>query len=93
MEECIYQRNLLQATWPAFLPIGATLLLMVGAGAIGGKSGERQAEWLAATDKRVKFMSSILHKFLPVKWSRYEEAIAKKAAELRKVEMEKASTF
>ncbi|KAK7692905.1 hypothetical protein QCA50_004541 [Cerrena zonata] len=82
-----------QATWPAFLPIAVTLLLMVLAGAVGGKTGARQSEWLAATDKRVKYLTSIVHKFLPIKWSRYEEVIAKRASELRSVEMKKAGAF
>lgn len=75
------------------MPIAATLLLMILAGAVGGKSGERQAEWLAATDKRVKYLSSIFHKFLPIKWSRYEDIIAKKVTQLRITEMKKARAF
>lgn len=66
---------------------------MVVASVAGGKSGARQSAWLSATDKRVKFLSSIINKFLPIKWSNYEDIIAARAARLRKEEMEKARPF
>ncbi|CAL1707862.1 unnamed protein product [Somion occarium] len=82
-----------QATWPAFLPIAVTLLLMLAAGIAGRKTGVHQNAWLGATDKRVKFLSSIIHKFLPIKWSRYEGILAEKAAEFRAAEMNRARSF
>jgi ATP-binding cassette, subfamily C (CFTR/MRP), member 1 len=67
--------------------------MMVVAAIAGRKSGARQKAWLSATDKRVKFLSSIINKFLPIKWSRYEDIMAARADNLRNDEMEKARTF
>lgn len=55
--------------------------------------GKQQGAWLAGTDKRVKFMSSIINKFLPIKWSNYEDVLAQRVAELRVNEMKEAKSF
>ena len=75
------------------MPVVVTCMLMVVASITGKKSGAHQSAWLAATDKRVKFLSSIINKFLPIKWSHYEEIMAKKADALRHEEMQKSKTF
>ena len=66
---------------------------MIVASVAGKKTGAHQAAWLAATDKRVKFLSSVINKFLPIKWSNYENIMAAGAHGLRKSEMEKAKAF
>ncbi|KAK7692904.1 hypothetical protein QCA50_004540 [Cerrena zonata] len=82
-----------QATWPAFLPVVVTGLLMIVASVAGKKTGAHQGAWLAATDTRVKFLSSVINKFLPIKWSNYEDIMAICTLNLRKSEMEKAKSF
>ena len=82
-----------QATWPAFLPLILTAMLIVAASRISKHMGKQQGAWLAATDKRVKFLSSIINKFLPIKWSNYEDVLAQRVAELRADEMKEAKSF
>ena len=43
--------------------------------------------------KGFKFLSSIINKFLPIKWSHYEEIMVKKADALRHKKMQKIETF
>lgn len=82
-----------QATWPAFFPVVVTLGLMLIASVAGRHTGKHQTAWLAATDERVKYLSSIVHKMLPIKLSHYEDVVAKRAAEYRAKELDKASHF
>ncbi|CAL1703415.1 unnamed protein product [Somion occarium] len=82
-----------QATWPAFLPLVVTTLLITAASRISKHLGAQQSAWLAATDRRVKFLSSIINKFLPIKWANYEDILAQRVAELRAKEMKEANTF
>ncbi|KZT65538.1 P-loop containing nucleoside triphosphate hydrolase protein [Daedalea quercina L-15889] len=81
------------ATWPAFMPIVVTALMLVATSFVGRYVGRRQSAWLAATDRRVKFMSSIISNFLSIKWSCYEELLAAKVGNLRKDEMRQARQF
>ncbi|KAK7691634.1 hypothetical protein QCA50_005033 [Cerrena zonata] len=82
-----------QATWPAFFPVVVTLGLMLIASIAGRQTGKHQTAWLAATDERVKYLSSIIHKMLPIKLSHYEKVVASRAAEYRARELHKASHF
>ncbi|EIN12078.1 P-loop containing nucleoside triphosphate hydrolase protein [Punctularia strigosozonata HHB-11173 SS5] len=82
-----------QATWPAFLPLGVTFVVIALAGFVGAPIGKRQAAWLKSTDERVKFLSSVLQNFLPIKWARYEGILARKAAELRIAETKHARIY
>jgi hypothetical protein len=65
----------------------------VAAIVIGRRVNYQQAAWLAATDKRVKFMSSVIHNILPIKCAHYEKYLARRAAHLRGEEMEMAKRF
>ncbi|KAH8077273.1 P-loop containing nucleoside triphosphate hydrolase protein [Cristinia sonorae] len=82
-----------QATWPAFLPLAVTAILLAIASRVSKRVGASQKLWLAATDKRVKFISSIINNLLPIKWSSYESVLAKRVAELRANEMKQAKKF
>ncbi|TFY69692.1 hypothetical protein EVJ58_g284 [Rhodofomes roseus] len=82
-----------QVTWPAFLPIVVTVLLIVATSFIGRSVGRRQNAWLAATDRRVKFISSMISNFLSIKWSCYEEILGAKVDKLRLEEMNEARRF
>jgi len=82
-----------QATWPAFLPLAVTLILVTISGRISRGVGAAQKQWLGSTDKRVKFLTSIVQNFLPMKLSHYEDVVAKRAAYLRDQEMNAARSF
>ncbi|KAJ7493649.1 P-loop containing nucleoside triphosphate hydrolase protein [Mycena latifolia] len=82
-----------QATWPAFLPLAITLALFAIAAYISQGVGVAQGLWLASTDKRVKYLTSVLHNYLPMKWSRYEDVVGARAAQLRAEEMRGAHSF
>jgi ATP-binding cassette subfamily C (CFTR/MRP) protein 1 len=82
-----------KATWPAFLPLALTICLFAIAAYISQGVGTAQGLWLASTDKRVKYLTSVLHNYLPMKWSRYEDVVGARAAELRAEEMKGAHTF
>ncbi|KAH9920611.1 P-loop containing nucleoside triphosphate hydrolase protein [Fomitopsis serialis] len=82
-----------QATWPAFLPIAVTALLLIATSFVGRYVGRQQSAWLAATDRRVKFISSMISNSLSIKWSCYEEVLAAKAGRLRQEEMDEARKF
>ena len=85
--------HLPKASWPAFMPIAVTFLMLLAASFVGRYVGRRQSAWLAATDRRVKFISSIINNFLSIKWSCYEEVLAAKVDRLREDEMYQARKF
>jgi hypothetical protein len=62
-------------------------------GRISRGVGAAQKQWLGATDKRVKFLTSVVNNFLPMKLSRYENVLAERAAFLRDKEMVGARAF
>ncbi|KAJ7151958.1 P-loop containing nucleoside triphosphate hydrolase protein [Mycena filopes] len=82
-----------QATWPAFFPLAITFLFFGVAAYVSRGVGASQGRWLGATDKRVKYLTSVLHNYLPMKWARYEPAVSKRAAQLRAREMQGAHSF
>ncbi|EPS93155.1 hypothetical protein FOMPIDRAFT_1056220 [Fomitopsis schrenkii] len=82
-----------QASWPAFMPLVVTVLMLIFASFVGRYVGRRQSAWLAATDRRVKFISSIINNFLSIKWSCYEDVLAAKVGKLREDEMNHARKF
>ncbi|KAJ7493681.1 P-loop containing nucleoside triphosphate hydrolase protein [Mycena latifolia] len=71
-----------KATWPSFLPLAIMFALLVVAAYISRGVGVAQGLWLASTDKRVKYLTSVLHNYLPMKWSRYEDIVGHRAAQL-----------
>ncbi|KAJ7065430.1 P-loop containing nucleoside triphosphate hydrolase protein [Mycena amicta] len=82
-----------QATWPALLPLAITFILVTISGRISKGVGAAQKQWLGSTDKRVKFLTSVFHNFLPAKLSHYEDVLAARAATLRAHEMQGARSF
>ncbi|KAF7321121.1 hypothetical protein HMN09_00200000 [Mycena chlorophos] len=82
-----------QATWTAILPLVITFILITTAGRVSKGVGAAQKQWLSSTDKRVKFLSSIIQNFLSIKLSHYEDIVARRAAYLRAQEMKGASSF
>ena len=82
-----------EASWPAFMPIIVTVLMLLAASFVGRYVGRRQSTWLAATDRRVKFISSIINNFLSIKWSCLEDVLAAKVDRLREDEMHQARKF
>ncbi|KAJ7837824.1 P-loop containing nucleoside triphosphate hydrolase protein [Mycena olivaceomarginata] len=82
-----------QATWPAFLPLVITFLLVTMAGYVSKGVGGAHKAWLGSTDKRVKFLASIINNYLPMKLSNYEDAFAARSAHLRTQEMKGARAF
>ncbi|KAJ7092344.1 P-loop containing nucleoside triphosphate hydrolase protein, partial [Mycena belliarum] len=82
-----------QATWPAFLPLAITLALSVIAAYISQGISQAHRLWLGSTDKRVKYLTSVLNNYLPMKMSCYEDVIVARAAKLRSVEMGGAQSF
>ncbi|KAJ6594611.1 P-loop containing nucleoside triphosphate hydrolase protein [Mycena capillaripes] len=82
-----------QATWPAFLPLAYTMLLLAIAGYISKGVGTAQRIWLKSTDKRIRFLTSVVHNYLPVKLSGYENVLADYAISLRAREMDGARSF
>ncbi|KAJ7360685.1 P-loop containing nucleoside triphosphate hydrolase protein [Mycena albidolilacea] len=82
-----------QATWPAFLPLAITFLLVTMAGYVSKGVGGAHKAWLGSTDKRVKFLASIINNYLPMKLSNYEDAFAARSAHLRTQEMKGARAF
>lgn len=75
------------------MPLVVTALMLVAASFVGRYVGRRQSAWLAATDSRVKFMSSVVNNFLSIKWSCYENVLAAKIGKLREDEMKQARKF
>ncbi|KAF7349689.1 hypothetical protein MSAN_01695700 [Mycena sanguinolenta] len=80
-------------TWPAFLPLAITAIILTTSGyASRGIVGAHMA-WLDSTDKRVKFLVSIINNYLPMKLGRYEDGFVEHAASLRAQEMKGARSF
>nr|GAT47975.1 predicted protein [Mycena chlorophos] len=82
-----------QATWTAILPLVITFILITTAGRVSKGVGAAQKQWLSSTDKRVKFLTSIIQNFLAIKLLHYEDIVARRAAYLRAQEMKGASSF
>ncbi|KAJ7150739.1 P-loop containing nucleoside triphosphate hydrolase protein [Mycena filopes] len=82
-----------QVTWPAFFPLVIVLFMIFAAGWVSKGVGAAHKAWLGATDKRVKFLTSIINNYLPTKLSRYEDVFARRGAELRAQEMKGARSF
>ncbi|KAJ7028056.1 P-loop containing nucleoside triphosphate hydrolase protein [Mycena alexandri] len=82
-----------QVTWPAFFPLLITFFMIFAAGWVSKGVGAAHKAWLGATDKRVKFLTSIINNYLPMKLSQYEEVFARRAADLRRQEMKGARSF
>ncbi|KAJ7267907.1 hypothetical protein C8J57DRAFT_1228520 [Mycena rebaudengoi] len=61
-----------QATWPAFFPLVITVFMIVIAGYVSKGIGAAHGAWMGSTDKRIKFLSSIINNYLPMKLSHYE---------------------
>ncbi|GJJ06129.1 hypothetical protein Clacol_000318 [Clathrus columnatus] len=82
-----------QANWAAFMPAAVIIIVLFLLSYIGKLVGKRQSVWMKATDKRIKFLSSILSQFLPVKWSAYESIFEKHIEKLRREETRHATYF
>ncbi|QRV93386.1 ABC transporter [Ceratobasidium sp. AG-Ba] len=82
-----------QTKWAAFIPLVIILLTMSLATFLGKSIGKRQAAWLAATDRRVKLISSIISNLLPIKMFAYDKKLEEKVAKYRAEEMKGASAF
>ncbi|KAJ7589613.1 P-loop containing nucleoside triphosphate hydrolase protein [Mycena floridula] len=82
-----------QTTWPAFFPLVITIFMIIAAGYISKGVGAAHRAWLGSTDKRVKFLASIINNALPMKLSQYEDVFARRAADLRAQEMKGARAF
>ncbi|KAJ7888747.1 P-loop containing nucleoside triphosphate hydrolase protein [Mycena leptocephala] len=82
-----------QTTWPAFLPLMITFIVVMISGYVSEGIGGAHRKWLGSTDKRVKFLVSIINNYLPMKLGRYEDAFAQHAAHLRAEEMKGARSF
>ncbi|KAF8312113.1 P-loop containing nucleoside triphosphate hydrolase protein [Clavulina sp. PMI_390] len=82
-----------QAKWAAFAPLFVIALILGATMFLGGPIGERQAAWLAATDKRIKLLSSILANIIPIKMSGYEAPLAQRVLELRRKEIKHMESF
>lgn len=82
-----------QAKWAAFAPLAVIGILLAVTGWLGKPIGKRQAQWLAATDKRIKLLSSILGNIVPIKMSGYEQLLGNRILQLRQKEMTEARSF
>ncbi|KAJ6545144.1 P-loop containing nucleoside triphosphate hydrolase protein [Mycena capillaripes] len=82
-----------QATWPAFLSLVITFLLLWIVGYVSRGVGAAHQLWLGSTDKRVKFLASIINSYLPMKLCNYEDVFAERSAYLRMKEMKGARAF
>ncbi|KAJ7822606.1 P-loop containing nucleoside triphosphate hydrolase protein [Mycena leptocephala] len=69
------------------------LFEMTATGYVSKGVGAAHKAWLGSTDKRVKFLTSIISNYLPMKLSQYEDAFAERGAELRAQEMKGARSF
>jgi hypothetical protein len=67
--------------------------MIFAAGYVSKGVGAAHKAWLGSTDKRVKFLTSIISNYLPMKLSQYEDAFAERGAELRAQEMKGARSF
>lgn len=75
------------------MPLVITFLLVTMAGYVSKGVGGAHKAWLGSTDKRVKFLASIINNYLPMKLSNYEDAFAARSAHLRTQEMKGARAF
>ncbi|KAJ6467037.1 P-loop containing nucleoside triphosphate hydrolase protein [Mycena vulgaris] len=82
-----------EATWPSFLPLAIIVILFFIAAYISRGIGAAQKQWLGSTDKRVKYLTSVLHNYLPMKWAHYEDVVSGRAQQLRSEEMRGAQSF
>ncbi|KAG8697410.1 hypothetical protein FRC09_007892 [Ceratobasidium sp. 395] len=82
-----------QAKWAAFMPLGVIVLTLAAASLAGSAMGKSQARWLAATDKRIKLISSVISNLMPIKMSAYEKRLEEKVAKYREEEMKGAASF
>ncbi|KAG8697376.1 hypothetical protein FRC09_007907 [Ceratobasidium sp. 395] len=82
-----------QAKWAAFMPLGVIVLTLAAASLAGSAMGKSQARWLAATDKRIKLISSVITNLMPIKMSAYEKKLEEKVAKYREEEMKGAASF
>ncbi|KAJ7107813.1 P-loop containing nucleoside triphosphate hydrolase protein [Mycena epipterygia] len=82
-----------EATWTSFLPLAITVILFFVAAYISRGVGAAQKLWLGSTDKRVKYLTSVLHNYLPMKWACYEDVVGARAQQLRSEEMRGAQSF
>jgi hypothetical protein len=67
--------------------------MIVIAGYVSKGIGAAHGAWMGSTDKRIKFLSSIINNYLPMKLSHYENVFATRAAKLRTDEMKGARSF
>ncbi|KAG9085879.1 hypothetical protein FS749_004046, partial [Ceratobasidium sp. UAMH 11750] len=82
-----------QANWAAFMPLAVIILTIFAASLAGSAMGKRQATWLAATDRRIKLISSVISNLIPIKMSAYENKLEEKVARYREEEMKGAASF
>ncbi|KAF8312075.1 P-loop containing nucleoside triphosphate hydrolase protein [Clavulina sp. PMI_390] len=82
-----------QAKWAAFAPLLVVALILGFTTLLGQPIGTRQAAWLAATDKRIKLLSSVLANIIPIKLSGYEGPLAQRLLDLRKKEIDQMRNF
>ncbi|KAG8744004.1 hypothetical protein FRC10_010983 [Ceratobasidium sp. 414] len=82
-----------QANWAAFMPLAVIVLTLLAASLAGSAMGKRQATWLAATDRRIKLISSVVSNLMPIKMSAYEKKLEEKVARYREEEMKGAASF
>ncbi|KAG8724645.1 hypothetical protein FRC09_016190 [Ceratobasidium sp. 395] len=83
----------MKAQWAAFLPLLVIAITMGITSYCGNISRERQTVWLAATDKRMKLIGSMLSNLIPIKMSAYEIPFMRKVKEIRDGEMHGATRF
>ncbi|KAG9125016.1 hypothetical protein FRC07_009301 [Ceratobasidium sp. 392] len=79
--------------WAAFLPLLVIAVTMGITSYCGNISRGRQAVWLAATDKRMKLIGSMLSNLIPIKMSAYEIPFINKVKEVRDEELHGATRF
>ncbi|KAF8312074.1 P-loop containing nucleoside triphosphate hydrolase protein [Clavulina sp. PMI_390] len=82
-----------QAKWAAFPPLFVIAVILGTTVVLGGSIGKRQAAWLAATDNRIKLLSSILGNIIPIKMSGYEAPLAQRVLQLRRKEIKHMESF
>ncbi|KAG8708858.1 hypothetical protein FRC09_000997 [Ceratobasidium sp. 395] len=82
-----------KAQWAAFLPLLVIAITMGITSYCGNIGRKRQTVWLAATDKRMKLIGSMLSNLIPIKMSAYEIPFMRKVKELRDGELHGATRF
>lgn len=53
-----------------------TFIVVMISGYVSEGIGGAHRKWLGSTDKRVKFLVSIINNYLPMKLGRYEDALS-----------------